>query len=119
MSGKHKEGPSHWWAMKLTSAALIPLGLWLACKILQLAGMDQAGVQAWLKSPLHAAAIGMLLLIGLHHSAYGIQVVMEDYISTVSVRRAALLASNALHLIAAAFGLIVFLHALGVGVVNG
>jgi succinate dehydrogenase / fumarate reductase membrane anchor subunit len=116
MSGKHKEGPAHWWAMKLTSVALIPLGLWLACNIIQVAGLDQAGVQAWLRNPLHAAAIGALLLVGLHHSAYGIQIVMEDYISTLSARRVALFVSNALHLIAAAFGLITFLHALGVGV---
>jgi succinate dehydrogenase / fumarate reductase membrane anchor subunit len=106
MSGKHKEGPAHWWAMKLTSVALIPLGLWLACNI----------IQVWLRNPLHAAAIGALLLVGLHHSAYGIQIVMEDYISTLSARRVALFVSNALHLIAAAFGLITFLHALGVGV---
>jgi succinate dehydrogenase / fumarate reductase membrane anchor subunit len=99
--------------------ALIPLGLWFVFHIIQLAGMDQAGVQAWMRVPLHGAAIGALLLIGLYHSAYGVQVVMEDYISTPSTRRIALFANNALHLIASAFAFITVLHAMGVGVPHG
>jgi succinate dehydrogenase / fumarate reductase membrane anchor subunit len=120
MSGKkYREGPAHWWIMKLTSVALIPLGLWMLANLIQLAGMDQAGVQAWMRVPLHGAALGALLLVGLHHSAYGVQAVMEDYISSVPARRIALLISNALHLIVAAFSLFTILQVLGVGVSHG
>lgn len=103
--GSAKHGAKDWWLMKVTSLALIPLGLWLAYSLMTIGGLEQSQVQLWLKNPIHATVLGLFMLVGLHHSAHGVQVVMEDYISTPSVRNIALIANTLAHLAAAGFGL--------------
>jgi succinate dehydrogenase / fumarate reductase membrane anchor subunit len=102
---KHHHGSTHWWVMKISSLALIPLGLWLVYGLMTTAGLDQARVQLWLKDPVHAFILGLFLVFGLHHSANGIQVVLEDYVSTPVTRHAAIAAVKIIHLIAAGLGL--------------
>jgi len=78
--GSAKGGAEHWWVQRLTAAALVPLGLWLA---FALAGLDDFGyatVVAWIAQP---ATSVLLILAGLtlaYHSYLGVQVVIEDYV---------------------------------------
>jgi succinate dehydrogenase / fumarate reductase, membrane anchor subunit len=90
--GSAKEGVEHWWAQRVTAAALIILGLWFAASLISLAGADRALLVAWLRQPL--AAIMMILLLGtsFYHAALGLQVVIEDYVHTELVKIPALVA---------------------------
>jgi succinate dehydrogenase / fumarate reductase, membrane anchor subunit len=100
--GSAKEGTHHWWSMKLSSLALVPLTFWFVYNILQLVGGDQAAVQAWLKQPLQAIILLLFIGISLHHSANGLQTVMEDYIHTPWRKISALILNKFAHLVLAA-----------------
>jgi succinate dehydrogenase / fumarate reductase, membrane anchor subunit len=100
--GSAKEGTHHWWMMKVTSFALIPLTLWFVYSVLHLIGGDQAAVQAWVKQPLQAITLLLFIGFSLHHSANGLQTVMEDYIHC-PVKKIILLVLNKLsHIVLAA-----------------
>ena len=58
--------------------------------------------ESWRKVPAHAGVLGLFLLVGFHHSASGVQEVIEDYISTPAMKKMALGLNTLLHL--AAFG---------------
>ncbi len=80
--GSAKEGVAHWWALRLTALALVPLALWFVASLISLTGGGHGAVQAWLADPF--AAVLMVLLIGavFHHAHLGMQVVIEDYVHT-------------------------------------
>ena len=80
--GSAKEGTAHWWAQRLTAIALVPLVLWFAVSLIVLAGADHAAVAAWLRDPVAAVLMLLLVLAGFHHAQLGVQVVIEDYVHT-------------------------------------
>lgn len=71
---------THWWVQRLTSVALIPLGVWLVWASLNLAGAGYADAAAFVVRPINAVMIVVTAVIVLHHTQLGIQVVVEDYI---------------------------------------
>ena len=79
---------------RLTAVALIPLTIWFALSIASLATADQAGVQAWMKSPLSATLMLSFLLAGFWHMKLGLQVVIEDYIHTEATKITCLIVNN-------------------------
>lgn len=78
--GSAKEGVGHWWLERLTAVALVPLTLWLAASLIMLTDSGYASFVAWLKSPLVALSMLLLLIALFTHLALGLQVVIEDYI---------------------------------------
>ena len=88
--GSAKEGVAHWWAQRLTAAALVPLVLWFAIALIGHLGADRFVVLHWLGMPLPAIAMVLLLLAGFYHMARGLQVVIEDYVRNEGVKIAAL-----------------------------
>ena len=80
--GSAKEGVAHWWSQRLTSIALIPLGLWFVYLIVSLLPSDHATAVAWLHSPLRAGLLVLFILVVFWHAFLGLQVVVEDYIHT-------------------------------------
>ena len=103
--GAAKEGVHHWWTQRLTALALIPLAIWFVSSLVGLAGADYAEVVVWLRSPV--VAITMVLLLGFtfHHAQAGLQVVIEDYVHDEGAKIALILAVKAVALIAAAAGI--------------
>ncbi len=95
--GSAKDGTHHWWMAKLTAIALVPLVFWFACSVLSLIGADQAAVRHWLHQPLQAAMLLLFIGVALHHSANGVQVVMEDYIHGSVKKMTALIANKLVH----------------------
>ncbi len=78
--GSAREGVGHWWAERVSAVALVPLTLWFVASIIAHTGSDYATFIAWLRT-LPAAILMVLLLIALfHHTALGLQVVIEDYV---------------------------------------
>ena len=103
--GSAKEGVEHWWAQRLTSLALIPLSLWFVASVIAHIGTGHAEFSAWLSSPV--TAVLMILTVGVtfHHTASGLQVVVEDYVHTEWVKLAVLIAVRFACFVLAAVGI--------------
>lgn len=78
--GSAKEGSGDWWAERASAVALLPLTLWFVASIIAHAGSDYAVFIAWMRTPLAATMMILLLIAAFHHTALGLQVVIEDYI---------------------------------------
>jgi succinate dehydrogenase / fumarate reductase membrane anchor subunit len=79
LCGAAKSGVQHWWAERVTAVALVPLCLWFAASIIAHAGSDYALFIAWIRTPLATSCMILLLIALFHHSALGLQVVIEDF----------------------------------------
>jgi len=80
--GSAKEGTEHFWAQRLTAIALVPLALWFVASLAVYTGADHATAKAWLAEPFSAVVMVLLVVTGFHHAQLGLQVVIEDYVST-------------------------------------
>ena len=78
--GSAKEGSGPWWAERISAVALVPLTLWFAASIIAHTGSDYATFIVWLRTPLAAIMMILLLIVLFYHTALGLQVVVEDYV---------------------------------------
>ena len=78
--GSAKEGAHHWWNQRITAVALVPLALWFAVMVIEMAGASHAEVTSWLANPITAALMISLIVATFYHAALGLQVVYEDYV---------------------------------------
>jgi len=78
--GSAKTGAAQWWAERVTAIALVPLTVWFVAAIIAHSGSDYLSVISWLRSPLTASLMVLLLIHVFYHSALGLQVVIEDYV---------------------------------------
>ena len=92
--GAAKSGVGHWWHQRVTAVANVVLVLWFVCSLVRLPALDYATVVLWLRQPV--AAIPMLLLIVsvFYHFRLGVQVFIEDYLHHEGTKLLALLALN-------------------------
>ena len=78
--GSAKGGVEHWWAERVSAIALVPLTLWFVASIIAHTGSNYAAFIAWLRTPTAAVLMVLLLIALFHHTALGLQVVIEDYV---------------------------------------
>jgi len=107
--GSAKSGAQHWWAQRVSAIALVPLCLWFVVSIVAHAGSDYAVFVAWIRTPLATSCMVLLLIALFHHSALGLQVVIEDYVHS-DVRFAAIVAIRLGCYGLAVIGIIATLH---------
>lgn len=93
--GAAKTGVHHWWAMRVTSIALVPLSLYFVVSVLLLEGADQAEMIRYMAEPWNAVLFIALIGILFYHLGLGLQVVIEDYIYDETTKLVALLAMRA------------------------
>jgi succinate dehydrogenase / fumarate reductase membrane anchor subunit len=84
--GSAKDGTHHWWAQRVTAIALVPLSIWLVTTLIQLSGAGYEGFVMWFANPIQATVMILLLGVTFHHAQLGVQVVIEDYVPSHSVR---------------------------------
>lgn len=96
--GSARRGVEHWWAQRLTAAALVPLSLWFVGAIIGLAGADYQHVASWAGNLWNASLLLLLIGATLYHMALGLQVVVEDYLSEGIGRLVTLVALKAITL---------------------
>jgi succinate dehydrogenase / fumarate reductase, membrane anchor subunit len=108
--GAAKEGVSHWWSQRVTSVALVLLGLWFVSSLLRMPTMQYEFVVAWIGMPLNAVLL--LLLIGtlVYHSQLGVQVVVEDYVHHHGLKIATMLLLTFAHVAVAALAIFAVLR---------
>jgi succinate dehydrogenase / fumarate reductase membrane anchor subunit len=78
--GSAKEGTGHFWRMRLTSVALVPLTLFFIGFVIAINGDSYADVHAALAQPLVALLMALFVLVSLDHMRLGMQEIIEDYI---------------------------------------
>ena len=108
--GSAKEGVEHWWRERLTAIALVPLCLWFVAEIVHHAGADRAELGAWLRHPVPAVLMLLLLATTFHHTALGLQVVVEDYVGHEGARFGLIIAIRLICVLLAVFGIFAVLE---------
>lgn len=111
--GSAKEGVEHWWKERVTAVALVPLTLWFVSSIVEHSGSDYAAFSAWLRMPLVALMMVLLLIALFRHAALGLEVIIEDYLHSPAKIPAVMLTRLGCFALAAAGILAVLRLALG------
>ncbi len=84
--GAAKTGTGHWWLQRVTAVALIPLSFWLISLLDMAINAPFEDTVSWLSSPFNTVCVVFWVLAVFYHSALGLQVVIEDYVSTEWLR---------------------------------
>ena len=79
-SALSKSGVKHWLAERVSAIALVPLTLWFVASIIAHSGSDHDAFLVWISAPVPALLTILLLIALFHHTALGLQVVLEDYV---------------------------------------
>ncbi len=80
--GSAKTGTTHFWHQRLTALANIPLSLFLIWFIISIAGADRYLLIVKLSNPIISTLLVLAIFSILWHMRLGMQVVIEDYITT-------------------------------------
>ena len=86
--GSAREGTGHFWRQRLTAIANIPLTLFFVGFLIPLNGAGYAEVRAALANPFVALVLALVLISGLIHMRLGMQVIIEDYITSEGLKLA-------------------------------
>ena len=78
--GSAHHGGGHWLRERLTSAALVLLGIWLVASLLMLPGLDHKTVAGWLRSASGAVPMALFVITAFVHVIDGLKVVVDDYV---------------------------------------
>jgi len=78
--GAARAGTEHWWQERVTSAASVPLSIFLITLGIGLIGRDHAQTVSLLNHPIVAVALLLTLSTMFWHMKLGMQVVIEDYV---------------------------------------
>ena len=103
--GSAKEGVDHWWAERITAIALVPLTLWFVIAVVELAGADRAAFVDWVRHPVPAVLLVLLLIATFYHNALGLQVVIEDYVENEALRFGLIIIMKLASVVLAALGI--------------
>jgi succinate dehydrogenase / fumarate reductase, membrane anchor subunit len=92
--GSAHHGAGHWWAQRVSAAGNLLLVPWLIISLILLPDLGYTTVVVWLRQPI--AAVPMLLLIGsvCWHFRLGAQVMIEDYVHAEGLKLMSLLGLN-------------------------
>jgi len=78
--GSAKSGTAHFWAMKVSSVALLILIPLFVFTFGTVVGEDYATVTAYFAHPFPALIAALTLIVGFEHFQSGAQVLIEDYV---------------------------------------
>ena len=78
--GSAHHGGEHWLTERVTSIALLFLGVWLIASLLLLPKLDQRTLIEWLHAPSGVIPMALLIVIGFRHALDGVKVVIDDYV---------------------------------------
>lgn len=89
--GSTLSGTHHWMHERITSAASIPLMIWLVWSVTHFGVLDYATFTAWLAQPLNAVLMILSIITTFYHAALGAQVIIEDYMHNEGYKLAQLI----------------------------
>ncbi len=103
--GSAKDGTHHFWHQRLTALLLIPLVLWVGFSLAALP-VDHATLVSWVQQPSVTVLLVLLIFATFYHAKLGLQVVIEDYVSSHARRTTTLVISNFLCLLLGVIGVV-------------
>ena len=77
----------HWKLQRYSAIANLVLALWLAISVICIQNNSFQETISWLKSPINALFLSMFFITSFLHMSLGLQVVIEDYISNILLRK--------------------------------
>ena len=89
--GSAREGTGHFWRLRLTAVANIPLTLFFIGFLISINGADYATVRAAFSNPFVSLMFALMLFSALYHMRLGMQVIIEDYIHGEGLKLALLM----------------------------
>jgi succinate dehydrogenase / fumarate reductase membrane anchor subunit len=95
--GTAKGAGEHWWLQRVTSVALLLLGVWFAVELLLIPDFSYRTVFDWIQRPYSSVMLILFVAAVAYHSYLGLQVVIEDYVNTKALKVAAIMASSFAH----------------------
>ena len=84
--GSAKNGTSHWWYQRLSAILLLSLVIWLAIAVFLSVGNEKDFLHEFLAAPYNIVPLILLIIIAFYHAKLGVTVVIEDYVSNISLR---------------------------------
>ena len=78
--GTAKSGTDHWWKQRITAIANAALLLWFVISLLRLPDLTYATVVAWMRQPIVAVPLLLMIVNLFYHLRLGVQVLIEDYV---------------------------------------
>ena len=103
-------GLSHWKLQRLSAILIIPLVVWFLFSIMVNMSSQYKEAIEWVVNPINSILL-IILLVGIfYHSAMGIQVVFEDYVSNINLRKRLIIISNLLIVFLATISIISVLN---------
>jgi succinate dehydrogenase / fumarate reductase membrane anchor subunit len=78
--GSAKSGVHHFWAMKVSSVALLVLIPLFVFTFGPMLGAPHAEVVAYFARPFPAIVAALTLIVGFKHFSDGVQTLIEDYV---------------------------------------
>lgn len=91
--GSAKSGTADAWAMRVTSALLVPLSIGFVAIVMSLLGKDYAAVRAELGHPLLAILMLFFILTSVFHMKLGMQSIIDDYVHDAHLKEWSLIAN--------------------------
>ena len=78
--GSAKDGTGHFWRMRVTSVALVPLSLFVIGLLVSLSSAGYDETRAVLANPIVTLLFGLFVVIGLDHMRGGMEEIIQDYV---------------------------------------
>lgn len=108
--GSARGGSAHWYSQRVTGVALVLLGCWFVLSLACLGGASYENVSQWLGSPSGSTLMVLLVVVVAWHAGLGLQVIVEDYVSSSGLRAALLVAVKFALVAAAVLGVLAVLR---------
>jgi succinate dehydrogenase / fumarate reductase membrane anchor subunit len=90
--GSSHTGTQHFWRERVTALALAPLSLWFLYVMLGMVGASVVTPAQYFQNAWSGALMTAFVSFSLYHAGLGLQVVIDDYVTTAGMKIFSLLA---------------------------
>ena len=86
----------HWKIQRYSAIMNLFIALWLAISLLCIQGNSYEETIKWLKYPINSILISLFFITSFLHMRLGLQIVIEDYVSKILLRKRLIIGINSL-----------------------
>ena len=86
-----KNYASKWIMQRLTAVILIPLTFWFVYQFVLLSNYEYDQIKAFFFSKINASLFFILIIAMLYHAKLGNETIVEDYVTSVSLKKITML----------------------------